>query len=144
MPGCNFASPQDLNELHAWLPLANARQSRARRARPIDLIEQDQAMMRPLSPVAPDVLFRNTVRPPRDYYVRALSNDYSVFNFEHQPFADRNLIAHLNWTARVSGLHGPKMDTKRLATRTVQLRFRCGHPIKSKVRSQSRVRDALK
>ena len=34
--------------------------------------------MRPLSPVAPDMLFRNTVRPPRDYYVRVLSNDYSV------------------------------------------------------------------
>jgi hypothetical protein len=34
--------------------------------------------MRPLSPVAPDVLFRNTVRLPRDYYVRVHSNDYSV------------------------------------------------------------------
>jgi len=34
--------------------------------------------MRPLSPVVPDVLFRNTVRLPRDYYVRVHSNDYSV------------------------------------------------------------------
>jgi len=79
MPGRHFASPQDFNEqMDQWLPLANARHSRSRRARPIDLIEQDRAAMRPLSPVAPDVLFRNTVRLPRDYYVRVLSNDYSV------------------------------------------------------------------
>jgi transposase len=79
MPGRHFASPQDFNEqMDQWLPLANARHSRSRRARPIDLIKQDRAAMRPLSPVAPDVLFRNTVRLPRDYYVRVLSNDYSV------------------------------------------------------------------
>jgi hypothetical protein len=79
MPGRNFASPQDFNEqITDWLPLANARYSRSRRARPMDLIEQDRAAMRPLSPVPPDVLFRNTVRLPRDYYVRVLSNDYSV------------------------------------------------------------------
>jgi hypothetical protein len=64
--------------MNDWMPLANARHSRSRRARPIDLIKQDRAAMRPLSPVAPDVLFRNTVRLPRDYYVRVLSNDYSV------------------------------------------------------------------
>ncbi|TFD24076.1 IS21 family transposase [Cryobacterium lyxosi] len=79
MPGRHFASPQDFNEQIAdWLPLANARHSRSRRARPIDLIEQDRAAMRPLSPVPPDVLFHNTVRLPRDYYVRVLSNDHSV------------------------------------------------------------------
>jgi hypothetical protein len=79
MPGRHFASPQDFNEqITDWLPLANARHSRSRRARPMDLIEQDRAAMRPLSPVPPDVLFHNTVRLPRDYYVRVLSNDYSV------------------------------------------------------------------
>jgi len=79
MPGRVFASPQDSNEqMAAWLPVANSRYSRSRRARPIDLIEQERAAMRPLSPVAPDVLFRNTVRLPRDYYVRVHSNDYSV------------------------------------------------------------------
>ena len=79
MPGRHFASPQDFNEqMNDWMPLVNARHSRSRRARPIDLIEQDRAAMRPLSPVAPDVLFRNTVRLPRDYYVRVLSNDNSV------------------------------------------------------------------
>jgi len=79
MPGRHFVSPQDFNEqMASWLPLANARHSRSRRARPIDLIGQDRAAMRPISPVAPDVLFRNTVRLPRDYYVRVFSNDYSV------------------------------------------------------------------
>ncbi|GEP28746.1 Mu transposase domain-containing protein [Cryobacterium levicorallinum] len=79
MPGRHFASPQDFNEQIAdWLPLANARHSQSRRARPMDLIEQDRAAMHSLSPVASDVLFRNTVRLPRDYYVRVLSNDYSV------------------------------------------------------------------
>jgi hypothetical protein len=43
-----------------------------------DLIGQDRAAIPPLSPVAPDVVFRNTVRLPRDYYVRVFSNDYSV------------------------------------------------------------------
>ncbi len=79
LPGRDFASPQDFNEqMTAWLPIANSRHSRSRRARPIDLIAQDRAAMRPLSPVVPDVLFRNTVRLPRDYYVRVHSNDYSV------------------------------------------------------------------
>jgi len=79
LPGRDFASPQDFNEqMAAWLPIANARHSRSRRARPIDLIAQDRAAMLPLSPVVPDVLFRNTVRLPRDYYVRVHSNDYSV------------------------------------------------------------------
>ncbi|MBG6107403.1 DDE-type integrase/transposase/recombinase [Frigoribacterium sp. CG_9.8] len=79
LPGRDFASPQDFNEqMAAWLPIANARHSRSRRARPSDLIAQDRAAMRPLSPVVPDVLFRNTVRLPRDYYVRVHSNDYSV------------------------------------------------------------------
>ena len=31
-----------------------------------------------LPPMAPEVMFRNSVRLPLDYYVRALSNDYSV------------------------------------------------------------------
>lgn len=34
--------------------------------------------MRPLPPVPPETVFRNTVRLPRDYYVRVFSNDYSV------------------------------------------------------------------
>ena len=79
MPGRTFASPEDFNsQMAAWLPVANSRFSRSRRGRPIDLVASDRAAMRALPPVAPEVLFRNSVRLPRDYMVRAFSNDYSV------------------------------------------------------------------
>ena len=79
IPGRAFASPDDFNtQLAAWLPVANARMSRSRRGRPAELVAADRAAMRGLPPVAPEVMFRNTVRLPRDYYVRAFSNDYSV------------------------------------------------------------------
>jgi transposase len=79
MPGRVFASPDDFNtQLAAWLPTANARMSRSRRGRPHELVTVDRAAMRGLPPVAPEVVFRNSVRLPRDYYVRAFSNDYSV------------------------------------------------------------------
>ncbi|MET4783750.1 IS21 family transposase [Glaciihabitans sp. UYNi722] len=79
MPGREFASPQDFNaQMQAWLPTANGRLSRSRGGRPTELIGADRASMRPLPPVAPDTVFRNMVRLPRDYYVRVHSNDYSV------------------------------------------------------------------
>lgn len=79
MPGRDFTSPQDFNaQLEQWLPKANARWSRSRRDRPSALIGLDRQRMRPLPPVAPETMFRNTVRLPRDYYVRVFSNDYSV------------------------------------------------------------------
>lgn len=79
MSGRSFTSPNDFNEqLAAWLPVANSRFSRSRRGRPNELISIDRAAMRGLPPVAPEVVFRNSVRLPRDYYVRAFSNDYSV------------------------------------------------------------------
>jgi transposase len=79
MPGRSFASPADFNnQLVDWLPVANARHSRSRRGKPAELVGRDRAAMRALSPVPPEVLFRNTVRLPRDYYVRVFTNDYSV------------------------------------------------------------------
>lgn len=79
MSGRTFTSPDDFNEqLALWLPIANNRLSRSRRGRPNDLVSIDRAAMRGLPPVEPEVAFRNTVRLPRDYYVRAFSNDYSV------------------------------------------------------------------
>ena len=79
MPGRVFTSPEDFNtQMAAWLPIANARLSRSRRGRPADLVAADRAAMRALPPVAPEVMFRNSIRLPRDYYVRAFSNDYSV------------------------------------------------------------------
>ncbi|MBX0300972.1 IS21 family transposase, partial [Cryobacterium sp. 1639] len=79
MSGRTFTSPDDFNEqLTDWLPIANNRLSRSRRGRPNDLVSIDRAAMRGLPPMAPEVVFRNSVRLPRDYYVRAFSNDYSV------------------------------------------------------------------
>lgn len=60
------------------VPLANHRYSRSRHGRPDELIVLDRNRMRGLPPVAPETMFRNTVRLPRDYYVRVFSNDYSV------------------------------------------------------------------
>ena len=79
MSGRVFASPDDFNEqLAVWLPVGNNRLSRSRRGRPNELISADRAKMRELPPMAPEVMFRNSVRLPWDYYVRAFSNDYSV------------------------------------------------------------------
>ncbi|WP_327013765.1 helix-turn-helix domain-containing protein [Cryobacterium sp. GrIS_2_6] len=79
MSGRAFTSPDDFNQqLAGWLPIANNRLSRSRRGRPQDLVRIDRAAMRGLPPMAPEVMFRNSVRLPRDYYVRAFSNDYSV------------------------------------------------------------------
>ena len=79
MPGREFASPNDFNaQLASWLPRANNRLVRTLRARPADLIEHDKQAMLSLPPVSPMVGFLARVRLGRDYYVRVLSNDYSV------------------------------------------------------------------
>lgn len=79
MLGRAFTSPDDFNQqLDAWLPIANARMSTARRRRPNDLFRLDRAAMRALPPTVPEGMFRNRVRLLRDYYVRAFSNDHPV------------------------------------------------------------------
>ncbi|MGB3185317.1 MAG: IS21 family transposase [Ornithinimicrobium sp.] len=79
LPGRSFASPADFNiQLTEWLPKANTRVVRALKARPVDLLAADKASMLALPPVAPPVGLRLRTRLPRDYYVRAFSNDYSV------------------------------------------------------------------
>jgi hypothetical protein len=79
LPGREFISPHDFNEqLAGWLPIANQRQVRSLRARPVDLITFDKAAMLSLPPMLPTNGFTSRVRLPRDYYVRVLGNDYSV------------------------------------------------------------------
>lgn len=79
LPGRVFASPADFNtQMFSWLPKANARTVRSLKARPIDLLAADTASMLVLPPLAPSVGLRFRTRLPRDYYVRAFSNDYSV------------------------------------------------------------------
>jgi transposase len=79
LPGRDFASPADFNtQLATWLPKANGRRVRALKARPVDLLGADQAAMLGLPPLSPTVGLRFCIRLPRDYYVRAFGNDYSV------------------------------------------------------------------
>ncbi len=79
LPGRGFASPADFNgQLTDWLASANTRTVRSLGARPVDLLETDQAAMLPLPPVAPAVGLASRVRLGRDYYVRVDASDYSV------------------------------------------------------------------
>ncbi len=79
LPGRDFASPMDFNtQMTGWLPRANARTVRSLKACPVDLLATDTAAMLVLPPVAPSIGLRFRIRLPRDYYVRAFSNDYSV------------------------------------------------------------------
>lgn len=77
--GRSFASPEDFNQqLAGRLPITNNRMSRSRRGRPGNLAAADRAAIGRLPPLAPEVMFHNSVRLPRDCYVCAFSNDYSV------------------------------------------------------------------
>ena len=79
LPGRVFDSPADFNtQMFSWLPKANARMVRLLKARPVDLLASDTASMLVLPPLAPSVGLRFRIRLPRDYYVRAFGNDYSV------------------------------------------------------------------
>jgi transposase len=79
LPGRVFASPADFNaQLSGWLALVNQRPRRVLGCAPADRIESDRAAMLALPPVAPQTGWRNSLRLPRDHYVRLDSNDYSV------------------------------------------------------------------
>jgi transposase len=79
LPGRSFVSPADFNaQLEDWLPRANTRQHRALGCRPTDRFEADRAAMLPLPPVPPALGWAQSVRLPRDHYIRLDSNDYSV------------------------------------------------------------------
>ncbi|WP_343317983.1 hypothetical protein AAFM46_11950 [Arthrobacter sp. TMP15] len=79
LPGRTFTSPADFNDqLAVWLGKAKTRLVRSTAARPAELLATDRAAMLGLPPVAPVTEFHARVRLPRDYYVRVVSNDYSV------------------------------------------------------------------
>jgi len=79
LPGRDFTSPGDFNtQMTTWLPKANQRRVRALKARPVDLLGVDKTAMLALPPLGPPVGLRFRIRLPRDYYVRAFGNDYSV------------------------------------------------------------------
>jgi transposase len=78
LPGRTFVSPADFNtQLAGWLPRANSRQHRRLGCQPVQRWEADRAAMLTLPPVPPPP-WRQSLRLPRDHYVRVGSNDYSV------------------------------------------------------------------
>ncbi|QOW01386.1 IS21 family transposase [Rhodococcus pyridinivorans] len=87
LPGRSFTSPADFNDqLAEWLPRANHRSVRRIDGRPDELVAVDTAAMLTLPPVPPQTSTVTPMRLPRDYYVRACGNDYSV---------DPSAIGHL-------------------------------------------------
>jgi transposase len=79
LPGRTFSSPADFNaQLGDGLAVVNQRTRRVLGCAPADRIDADRAAMLQLPPVAPVTGWRNSLRLPRDHYVRLDSNDYSV------------------------------------------------------------------
>lgn len=80
LPARAFTDPADFNsQLQDWLQqVAHRRFIRSLQARPAELLGADRAAMLALPPVTPAFGFSARVRLSRDYYLRVLSNDYSV------------------------------------------------------------------
>ena len=78
-PGRCFANQLDFQlQLDAWFEKANARMHKTLRARPIDRLIEERAVMRALPEREPDVDRRWMVRVPPDPYLRFDTNDYSL------------------------------------------------------------------
>ena len=91
LPGRTFTSPTDFNtQLAGFFVKANARKMRVLGCTPGDRVAADRAAMLPLPPVPPEVGWRQTLRLPRDHYVRLDSNDYSV----HPAVVGRRIEVH--------------------------------------------------
>jgi transposase len=79
LPGRRFASVEDFNgQLGDWLTIANRRQHRVLRCRPVDRIVEDRRAMLRFPPVLPDPTWRFATRIARDHHVRVDTCDYSV------------------------------------------------------------------
>jgi hypothetical protein len=79
LPGRTFIDPSDFNSQLQWFTAkANLRRRRALGCAPSERIEADRAGMLALPPVPPVTGWRQTLRLPRDHYIRLDSNDYSV------------------------------------------------------------------
>jgi transposase len=78
-PGRRFANHLDFQlQLDAWFEKANARTHKTLRARPIDRLVEERAVMRPLPERAPDTDRRFVLRVPPDPHVRFDTVDYSL------------------------------------------------------------------
>ena len=78
-PGRVFANELDFQEqIDAWFTRVNARTHKTLRARPVDRLEEERRVMRPLPALMPDVSKRWVTRVAPDPYVRVDTNDYSL------------------------------------------------------------------
>jgi transposase len=78
-PGRRFANELDFqDQLDAWFVKVNARTHKTLRERPVDRLEVERAVMRPLPPAMPDVAKRWVTRVAPDPYLRVDTNDYSL------------------------------------------------------------------
>ena len=78
-PGRRFANQLDFQlQLDAWFEKANARTHKTLRARPIDRLREERAVMRALPEREPDVDRRWVTRVAPDPHLRFDTNDYSL------------------------------------------------------------------
>jgi transposase len=78
-PGRRFANELDFqDQLDRWFVKVNARTHKTLRERPIDRLEVERAVMRPLPAVMPDTSKRWVTRVAPDPYLRVDTNDYSL------------------------------------------------------------------
>jgi transposase len=79
-PGRAFINQHDFqDQLDSWFEQrANRRLHRTLRRRPVDLLAEEQEVMRPLPATAPDTGRRWVLRVPPDPHVRVDTNDYSL------------------------------------------------------------------
>lgn len=79
LPGRRFSDVADFNnQLTGWLKLANRRLHGTTWLVPAEQLYEDRGSMLALPEVLPDPSFRFATRLGRDFYVRVLTNDYSV------------------------------------------------------------------
>ena len=78
-PGRRFANHLDFQlQLDAWFEKANGRTHKTLRARPVDRLVEERALMRPLPDREPDLDRRWVLRVPPDPHLRFDTNDYSL------------------------------------------------------------------
>ena len=107
-PGRRFANQLDFQlQLDAWFEQANERTHKTLRARPIDRLVEERAVMRPLPEREPDTDRRWVVRVPPDPHVRFDTNDYSL---------DPNLVGRrVEVRAKQREISAVALDTGELA-----------------------------
>jgi transposase len=78
-PGRRFANELDFqDQLDGWFAKVNARTHKTLRARPVDRLADELAVMTPLPDRMPDTARRWVTRVPPDPYLRFDTNDYSL------------------------------------------------------------------